>query len=71
MASARWRDQYFQAPVWDADHLNEIGWWEPHDHRRSLFGLGPARGRPRDVLEADIRAAYMRIAEGLAALDPL
>ena len=59
VTSARWRDECFQGPVWDADHLNQIGWWEPNDRQ------------PRDELEARIQAAYVRIAEGLAAADPL
>jgi triacylglycerol lipase len=27
--SAKWRDRYFKGIIEDADHLNELGWWEP------------------------------------------
>ncbi|UCF90768.1 MAG: hypothetical protein JSW39_21145 [Desulfobacterales bacterium] len=27
--SAKWRDHYFRGVVENADHLNELGWWDP------------------------------------------
>ena len=27
--SARWRDRYFKGIIGNADHLNELGWWDP------------------------------------------
>ena len=27
--SARWRDGYFMGVIENADHLNELGWWDP------------------------------------------
>ena len=27
--SARWRDSYFKGILENADHLNELGWWDP------------------------------------------
>ncbi len=27
--SAKWRDRYFKGLVENADHLNELGWWDP------------------------------------------
>jgi triacylglycerol lipase len=40
----------------DADHLNEIGWWDRGEART---------GKDRETFEAGIRAVYLRVAQGL------
>ena len=69
--SAQWRSEYFQAPVLDADHLNEIGWWEPGDLHRPIFPPGPPLGETRAQLEGRIRGFYVDLARRLAARFPL
>jgi len=54
--SARWRDGYFQETIPQADHLNELGWWDPDQ----LF----AHENPHALL-ARIHAFYARIAAEL------
>ena len=51
--SARWNDEYFVEPVIDADHLNEIGWWDLSEES------GP------EELETRIKGLYLRIAQDL------
>ncbi len=29
LKSARWKDDYFRGVIENADHLNELGWWDP------------------------------------------
>jgi triacylglycerol lipase len=54
--SALWREKYFQEIVRNADHLNELGWWDPDQ----LF----ARESPH-ALRLRIHALYARIASQL------
>lgn len=62
VSSARWNDDYFVPPVLDADHLNQIGWWDDSEAWR---GVGP------DELEDRIQTLYLDIARGLAHEFPL
>ena len=59
--SARWDDRYFVPPVWDADHLNQVGWWDLSELSK---GVGPKR------LETRIKNRYLEIARTLAAEFP-
>jgi triacylglycerol lipase len=62
VASARWNDEYFVPPVLDADHLNEIGWW---DISEAWHGVTPQQ------LEDRIKNVYLGMAQDLAAAFPL
>jgi triacylglycerol lipase len=57
--SAEWSNENFRATL-DADHLNELGWWPEI--------LDP---RERDRKEAESKAFYLTLAEGLARQFPL
>jgi triacylglycerol lipase len=74
VSSARWRDEFAAPTVINADHLNEVGWWEPNDLG---FGLDFARFPPRPRLPElpgklgeRIRGLYLQIARDLAAQFP-
>lgn len=54
--SARWNDEYSVEPPLDADHLNEVGWWEP-----SEIWSGDISGE----IEKRIKKLYLDIANGL------
>jgi len=54
--SARWGDEQFVPPVWDADHLNEVGWWEVAELWHFVT---------RGALEKRIKGNYLAIAKGL------
>jgi len=69
VASARWREEYFAGAI-DADHLNEIGWWDANELGRRLFSPA-ARGETREALEARIRGFYLDLATELARRFPL
>ena len=62
VASARWNDEYFVPPVWNADHLNQVGWW---DISEIWQGVGPGE------LETRIQNHYLEIATALAHEFPL
>ncbi len=62
VSSARWNDEYFVPPVLDADHLNQIGWWDDSEAWR---GVEPAE------LEDRIKQLYLDIAHALAQDFPL
>ncbi len=53
--SASWKEKYLTEVI-DADHLNQIGWWDPNE-------IGYSEGR--ESFEAGIRDTYLRIATGL------
>lgn len=55
LSSARWKDEYFKQQI-VADHLNEIGWWDPDDVRE---------GESPGELESRIRQLYVAIATDL------
>jgi triacylglycerol lipase len=61
VASARWSDEYFVPPVLDADHLNEIGWW---DISENWHGVTP------EQLETRIKNVYLGMARELADAFP-
>jgi len=69
--SAQWRPEYFQEPVINADHLNEIGWWEPNDLHRRLVLAGPPLGETQAELEGRIRGFYLSLARKLARQFPV
>lgn len=55
LRSATWRDEYL-VEVMDADHLNQIGWW---DRSESITGVD------REAFERTVRQLYLEIADGL------
>ena len=69
--SAQWREEYFQAPVINADHLNEVGWWELSDFHPMIFPPGPPLGETQAQLESRIRGVYLEIAQKLAQRFPV
>ncbi|NCO61392.1 MAG: hypothetical protein COZ70_07925 [Deltaproteobacteria bacterium CG_4_8_14_3_um_filter_51_11] len=56
LRSATWKEEYL-IKVWDADHLNQIGWWDAAEK---------SSGMSRDAFEEGIRNNYCEIAEGLS-----
>ncbi len=54
--SAKWRDRYFKGVIKDADHLNELGWWDT----AQIFA-----GESENKLLRRIHAFYLKIAQGL------
>ena len=71
VSSATWRPEYLRAPVLSADHLNELGWWEPNDAGLLRFPFAPPRGETPLELDTRIRAVYVAIAQDLAARYPV
>jgi triacylglycerol lipase len=67
LESARWKEQYFKKEI-EADHLNQIGWWDPNDQHRFAHGRP---GATRQQMEQRIRALYVEIAEDLAREFPV
>jgi triacylglycerol lipase len=59
LRSAKWKDEYLIG-IMDADHLNQIGWWDPGEGRAGLA---------REDFERGIREFYVRLAEGLKDLE--
>jgi triacylglycerol lipase len=55
LRSALWKDEYFMKKI-DADHLNQIGWWDRGEARS---------GMDRKTFEARIQEVYLEIAKGL------
>jgi triacylglycerol lipase len=55
LRSAMWRKEYF-VEVIDADHFNQIGWWNASE---------AITGMDREAFERDIREFYVKIARGL------
>jgi triacylglycerol lipase len=53
--SALWKEKYL-LEIMDADHINQIGWWDPSESRT---------GVSREDFERGIREVYLRIAAGL------
>ncbi len=60
LKSAKWREALFVGPPLEADHLNQLGWWDPSE-------LG--RESPRR-LERRIQDFYIQIANGLCDEKP-
>ena len=56
VVSAKWKDEYFQGIIDNADHLNELGWW---DSAQFLIG------ESEDELLDRIHGIYAEIAEKL------
>jgi triacylglycerol lipase len=54
--SARWRNRYFRGVIENADHLNELGWWEP----AQIFS-----GESEGALLKRIHKFYLEVAETL------
>ncbi len=59
VASATWDHQYFVPPVLNADHLNEIGWWDEDEEFLLVFG------EKRAHLERRVQDLYLTIARNL------
>lgn len=55
LRSAIWKKEYLLEEM-DADHLNQIGWW---DRSETMTGVS------REAFERGIREVYLRIARGL------
>lgn len=55
LQSARWKEKYFLG-IMDADHLNQIGWWD---------GAEASEGIGKEEFERGIREWYVRLALGL------
>jgi len=55
LKSAKWRDEYFVKAI-EADHRNEIGWWDMTD---------PEQQREAPAFEARIQRLYLEIASSL------
>jgi triacylglycerol lipase len=64
LESARWRAPYFKDRL-DADHLNQVGWWDPNEAARFFPSLGGAL-LSRRRMEERIRELYLSIARGLS-----
>jgi triacylglycerol lipase len=54
--SAKWRDKYFKGVLQNADHLNELGWWD----RAQMF----CRESEKDLLDR-IHDFYLNISRSL------
>ena len=54
--SAKWKNGFYRGTLNNADHLNELGWW---DHNQFLTGEGP------DQLLKRIHRFYKKIAKTL------
>lgn len=54
--SAKWRKEFFKGVIDNADHLNELGWWDPS---QILTGETP------QMLQSRIHRLYARIAKSL------
>jgi len=60
LKSAMWEERYFLGKI-DADHLNQIGWWD----------RGEAKGKMnREAFEKGIREIYLGVAGGLNKFEP-
>lgn len=74
VSSSRWRDEFAAPTVVDADHLNEVGWWEPNELELGLdFAKFPPRPRLPELpgkLGERIRGLYLTIARDLASRFP-
>jgi len=57
--SAKWKDKYFFG-IMDADHLNQIGWWD---------GAEESAGIGKEDFERGIREWYVGLARGLENLE--
>jgi len=71
VSSARWRDDVAAPDVINADHLNEVGWWEPNDCGLFTFPPRLSSGESPAKLEARVRGLYLGIARDLAARFPV
>ena len=54
--SAKWRERYFKGIIEDADHLNELGWWDT----AQIFG-----GEGESTLLERIHEFYLNVANNL------
>jgi triacylglycerol lipase len=74
VSSARWRPEFAAPAVLDADHLNQVGWWEPNDLGLTLgFTRFPPRLHLPESPEAvgrRIRGFYLEVAQDLAKRFP-
>ena len=62
LRSAQWAPEYFSGVVLDADHLNQVGWWDPAE----LLRLGL-----KERMEKKIRQFYLDVATDLANQFPV
>jgi triacylglycerol lipase len=65
LRSAMWKNRYFKGRI-DADHLNEVGWWDESELGPRLFPpTFLERRADRKEMEARIRELYLEIARDL------
>jgi triacylglycerol lipase len=70
LRSAMWKNRYFRGRI-DADHLNEVGWWDDNDLGPRLFPPTIVeRWADRDEMEARVRNLYLEIARDLRSRFP-
>ena len=67
--SQKWRDEYFRRRF-DADHLNEIGWWDSNELGLRFFPSAQKVLSSIKQLEKQIRGLYLEIARELAERFP-
>lgn len=67
--SAIWRREYLIGEI-DADHLNQIGWWDPNELGLRLFPSLIATLRSRAQMKERILSLYLEIAQDLARRFP-
>lgn len=71
LRSALWRPELAVAPDLSADHLNQLGWWEPSDMWPRLDRTRPKRYETPRQIEQRIRGFYVEMAAGLAERFPV
>lgn len=69
LRSARWRSDYFERTL-QADHLNEVGWWDLNELGLRFFPSVAEKLRSRREKEAEIRSVYVELAKDLARRFP-
>jgi len=67
--SAMWRAPYIYRHV-DADHLNQVGWWDPNELGLRFFPSLGVTDESRREMEQRIRDLYLDIARDLARRFP-
>jgi triacylglycerol lipase len=70
LTSARWMPRYFRKSI-AADHLNELGWWEPSELGLIRLPGRRLRRETRRAMEARIRREYLLVARQLRREFPL
>jgi len=69
--SAEWRGRSQSIRRIDADHLNQVGWWDPNEIGGSLYPSWTGTRESRREMEQRLRDLYVEIASDLADRFPL